>query len=229
MRAIFVTGTDTEVGKTFICALLLKFFREQGITVGYQKWVSTGSDDKPADLLYCLQHAGVSLDPALIDLQVPYRFHMPASPHLAARLENRLIDPDSIIEKYQELAKRNDILIVEGVGGLLVPLQDDFLLADLLGRVRLPTLIVARSGLGTLNHTLLTIEALRSRKIPVLGVVFSDASADEEEVIVEDNMRTVSHVGKVKILGRLKRFNTSEEAQAAFNPIGQMIQKALSR
>ncbi len=223
MRSIFITGTDTGVGKTFVSALLLNFLRQEGIAAGYQKWVSTGDEDQSADLQYCLRNAGIAMDSALVELQVPYRFRFPASPHLAASLEKREIDADSIVAKYKELGKYYDILVVEGVGGLLVPLRKDLLLADLLARLRLQTLVVSRSGLGTINHTLLTLEALRKRQIPVLGVVFSDASPDEDELIVLDNMRTISKLGKVRVLGRLKWLDDPEEAKAAFATVGQVI------
>jgi len=223
MRSIFITGTDTGVGKTFVCALLLKFLRQEGIAAGYQKWVCTGDETMSADLQYCLKHAGIAINPAEVELQVPYRFRFPASPHLAASLENQTIDPESIVAKYNELGHYYDILVVEGVGGLLVPLRTDLLLADLLAGLRPQTLVVARSGLGTINHSLLTLEALRSRKIPVLGVVFSDSSPNEEELIVQDNMRTISKLGKVRVLGRLKWCDDPEEAQAAFASIGQAV------
>ena len=221
-KTIFITATDTNVGKTMVSGLLLRFLCQQAIKTGYQKWASTGDAEKPADLSACLEIAGLEPDPTLLDLQVPYRFTFPASPHLAAELEQKEIDPEIIVSAYQEMAKRYEVLVVEGVGGLLVPLRRDLLLADLLGRLKLPTIIVARSGLGTINHTLLTIEAMRSRQIPMAGVIFTDAE-DADEVLVQDNMKTIAEIGRIEVLGRLPCCRGEKELIEAFNPVGERI------
>lgn len=223
MKAIFVTGTDTSVGKTFICSLLLRFLRDKGIRAGYQKWVSTGGDEPPADLRYCLDFAGLEYDHDMLDLWVPYRFRFPASPHLAAELENRAVDPKLVVKRYNEMSARYEMVVVEGVGGVLVPLRNDLLLADLLARVQIPAIIVARSGLGTLNHTLLTLEALRNRNIDILGVVFSDSSAEEDETLVKSNMETIEEAGQVRILGRMRRCADLDGAVAGFSSVGEAI------
>jgi len=229
-NTLFVTGTDTSVGKTYVCARLLDFLKTSGISAGYQKWVATGVEtDPPEDLASCLAAANIPLDPGLLEKLTPYRFKLPASPHLAAEMENRRIDPEIIIANYKSLAAGYDWLIVEGVGGVLVPLRRDLLLADLLAQLRPPTLIVARSGLGTLNHTLLTIEALRQRNIPVSGIVFSDSTTDEDEILVQDNMKTIREIGSVRIFGRLRRQQSAEEAEREFRSIGQAILKWLMK
>jgi dethiobiotin synthetase len=122
---------------------------------------------------------------------------------------------------------RHDLLIVEGVGGLLVPLNRELLLAELLAELQIPTLVVAKSGLGTINHTLLTLEALRHRDIPVLGVVFSDGALDEDELLVADNMRTIAEMGGVQVFGRLRRCPDPGQARAGFVPVGLAIAQAL--
>lgn len=221
-NTLFITATDTDVGKTMVSGLLLRFLHSQSIKVGYQKWASTGDAENPADLVACLEMAGIERDPTILDLQVPSRFTFPASPHLAGELENKEIDPDIIIGAYQEMVKRYEVLIVEGVGGLLVPLRRDLLLADLLAQLKLSSIIVARSGLGTINHTLLTIEALRFRKIPVFGVIFTDTE-DDAEVIVEDNMKIIAETGRIEVLGHLPYCREEEELIKAFTPIGVKI------
>ncbi|HIJ78621.1 MAG: dethiobiotin synthase [Desulfobulbaceae bacterium] len=227
MKQIFVTGTDTDVGKTFVCGLLLNFFKEQGVDVGYQKWAATGPDFPPADLVSCLNAAGLPLVEADIPLQVPYHFALPASPHLAAEQQGAEVDPGHIRRCYQQLKARHQLLVVEGVGGLLVPLRRDLLLAELLAELMIPTLIVARSGLGTINHTLLTLEGLRARQIPVLGVLFSDAASGDNEILVADNMATIGEIGQVKILGRLPRCRELAQAREAFSPIGRAISREI--
>ncbi len=223
-NTLFVTGTDTSVGKTYVCARLLEFFKDKGIQAGYQKWVASGTaTGLPEDLAICLDAAGISLEPEFVDQHVPYSFRFPASPHLAAAMEDRIVEQKVIIENYITLAGKYEYLIVEGVGGLMVPLRRDLLLADLLARLRPLTLVVARSGLGTLNHTLLTLEALRKREIPVLGVVFSDADTEEDERLVHDNMQTIEEIGLVRVLGRLQRLQENEQAKTAFVPVAQAI------
>ena len=223
-NTLFVTGTDTSVGKTYVCARLLEFLKNKGIQAGYQKWVATGTDaGLPEDLAICLNAAGISPKQELVDQYVPYSFRFPASPHLAAEMEERMVEPEVIIENYVTLAGNHEYLIVEGVGGLMVPLRRDLLLVDLMARLRPLALVVARSGLGTLNHTLLTLEALRNRDIPVLGVVFSDEEIEADERLVYDNMQTIEEIGRVRVFGRLQRHQEIEQARAAFMPIGQAI------
>jgi dethiobiotin synthetase len=223
-NTLFVTGTDTSVGKTFFCTRFLEFLKGRNLRVGYQKWVATGAEaGMPEDLALCLEATGISTNPELLVQQVPYCFKFPASPHLAAEMENRAVDAEIIIRNYRNMAARYELLVVEGVGGIMVPLRRDLLLVDLLLQVQARTLVVARSGLGTLNHTLLTLEALRKRKIPVLGVVFSDAEKEEDERLVQDNMRTVAEIALVRVFGRLKRMQDAGKARISFMPVGEAI------
>ncbi|MFA6465421.1 MAG: dethiobiotin synthase [Desulfurivibrionaceae bacterium] len=229
MSAIFVAGTDTNVGKTHVSGLLLDFFLKEGVMAGYQKWAATGPESPPADLEACLRTAGLplDLDPELVSRQVVYHFALPASPHLAAEQEGKVVDPALIRLRYQEMLARYELLVVEGVGGIMVPLNRALLLADLLRELKIPTLVVARSGLGTINHTLLTLEALRHRDIPVLGVVFSDGATEEDALLVEDNMRTIAELGRVRVFGRLRRFADPGKARLDFAPVGKAIAEAL--
>jgi dethiobiotin synthetase len=228
-QAICVTGTDTEVGKTFICSLLFGFLQEKGVGVGYQKWVSTGGE-MPEDLLFCLLNNGIAFDSQELESQVPYRFLLPASPHLAAEQEHKTIDSEVISNRFEEYVKEHQLLLVEGVGGLMVPLRRDLMLADFLKQFKLPTIIVARSGLGTLNHTFLTIEALRSRNIPILGVVFSDeiSGLASNDLLINDNMRTIREMGMVPVFGRMPRCDVYDDARREFAPIGEVILSALA-
>ena len=227
MRAIFVAGTDTNVGKTHVCGLLLDFMRKKGLAAGYQKWVATGLESPPTDLVECLRMAGVPLEPELFNRQVLYHFALPASPHLAAEQAGAQVDPELIRTRYQEMLTCYELLIVEGVGGLMVPLNRELLLVDLLCELKMPTLVVAKSGLGTINHTLLTLEALRHRDIHVLGLVFSDATSDEDLMLVADNMRTIAEMGQVQVFGRLRHYPDPAQARLDFVPVGMAIAKAL--
>lgn len=227
-NTLFVTGTDTSVGKTYVCARLLEFLNAKGIQAGYQKWVATGvKAGLPEDLALCLKAASISPKPELVQQQAPYCFSFPASPHLAAEMEDRTVDPEVIEANYKSLAAKYEWLIVEGVGGIMVPLRRNLLLADLLKRLQPTTLVVARSGLGTLNHTLLTLEALRNREIPLLGVVFSDSKDREDERLVQDNMLIIEEIGMVRVFGRLPRQQNDAKARSAFMPVGQAIWEQL--
>jgi len=223
-NALFITATGTGVGKTVVSSLLLGFLRKLGVRPGYQKWVSTGGE-MPEDLLYCLQKNNLEFDQKKLDRQVVYRFLMPASPHLAAENQNSEVNPEKIKEAFERCAKENDVLVVEGVGGILVPLCRDLLLADFLTSLQLPVLIVAHSGLGTINHTLLTIEALRHRELPVLGVVFSDEKEGmaADDPLVTDNMRTIADMAGVEVFGRLLRYRDYTLLEKDFQPIGKAI------
>ncbi|HKJ15586.1 MAG: dethiobiotin synthase [Desulfobulbaceae bacterium] len=227
-NTLFVTGTDTSVGKTYVCARLLEFLNAKGIQAGYQKWVATGvKAGLPEDLALCLKAASISPKPELVKQQAPYCFSFPASPHLAAEMEDRTVDSEVIEANYKFLAAKYEWLIVEGVGGIMVPLRRNLLLADLLKRLQPRTLVVARSGLGTLNHTLLTLEALRNREIPVLGVVFSDSKDREDERLVQDNMKIIEEIGMARVFGRLPRQQNDAKARSAFMPVGQAIWEQL--
>ena len=231
----FITATDTGVGKTMVSALLLDFLLRRGVKAGYQKWVATGCDgplpeDLAAVLACCRAGADaialsdlVAADPAALELAVPYRFRLPASPHLAAEAESGLVDIQRLQELFRQALATYEVLLVEGVGGLLVPLNRRTLLVDLVAEFSLPVLVVARSGLGTINHTLLSLEALRRRAIPVVGVVFSDEEGELDEQIVADNLRTIAEIGRVPVLGRLPRCRDLAVAREAFIPIGEAL------
>lgn len=223
-QAIFITATGTGVGKTLVSSLLLGFLRNQGIAAGYQKWVSTGGE-LPEDLLFCLQKNDMEFVREKLDSQVVYRFPLPASPHLAAEQAGREVDAGQIQAAFARCAGEHEVLVVEGVGGVLVPLRRDLLLADFVASLRLPVLIVACSGLGTINHTLLTIEALRHRKLKVLGVVFSDEQEGmaADDPLIADNMRTIAETAGVEVFGRLLRHRDYVRLAQAFQPVGRAI------
>lgn len=226
-KSLFITGTDTDVGKTVICACLARYLSREGINVGIQKWVSTGNKNTSDDIDYCLSMLGrkkEELDPP--SLLHPYTFDFPASPHLAAELEGRKINIDKIVESYHTLVRKHDFLIVEGVGGVLVPLSRDRLLIDLVAELAIPVLIVTHSGLGTINHTLLTIEALRKRNIDILGMVFNFAGKGSK-IIEEDNRKIISRTGKTASFGSLSKVDSMETLIDEFEPIGERIFRAI--
>lgn len=183
MRLI-VAGTDTDVGKTVVSALLV-----QGLAARYWKPVQSGLADG-SDSQWVQEM--LSLPPGRI-LQESYRLQAPVSPHWAAEQEQLLIDPQRL-----SLPPGDEPLVVETAGGVMTPLRRDWLQIEQIRRWGLPLVLVARSGLGTLNHTLLTLEALRHRSIPVLGLVLNGP-------LHPDNPRTLAELGGVPVLAQLPR------------------------
>ncbi|HEX8953253.1 MAG TPA: dethiobiotin synthase, partial [Polyangia bacterium] len=165
MNGLFVTATDTGVGKTWVACALLRAAARRGLRVAAMKPCETGDGDDGARLV---EAAGRPLDPSLAR---PYRFHLPASPEVAARAEGAVVDIARIADAFTRLTRDADFTIVEGAGGLLVPVAPGVLMADVAARLALPLLVVARAALGTVNHTLLTLEAARARRLSVAGVV----------------------------------------------------------
>jgi len=171
VRGYFVTGTDTGVGKTVVACALVRALRARGLDVGVMKPVETGvGPDGPHDAL-ALRAAAGDADP--LDDVCPQRFALPAAPTVAAAAEDRAVDLGAVRAAFDRLRARHEMLVVEGAGGLLVPAARNATLADLARELDLPLVIAARAALGTINHTLLTLEAARARDLVVAGVVVS--------------------------------------------------------
>ena len=209
-RGIFITGTGTGVGKTIVTAAILRAARAAGIDAVPFKPVQTGAVDGPGglrapDVEFCLAAAGLRLEPDEAALMAPLLYKPACSPHLAARIEARPADLDTIRSCAETLLARHDAVIVEGAGGVMVPLNDSATMLDLMAALALPVLVVAINGLGTINHTLLTLSALRQAGIEVLGVVLNqpDPPAGADEFIRRDNPETIARFGGVAVLGRL--------------------------
>lgn len=170
-KGIFITGTDTGVGKTVITAALALSLKNTGLSVGVMKPVQSGSSLPGLTDIEFLRSVLGEKEPSSDDCI--YNYEAPLSPHAAAALSGETIDPGRIKSAYGRLASSRDIVLVEGAGGLLVPITDDYLMADLARDLSLPLLVVARPGLGTVNHTALTVECARQRGLLVLGVVIN--------------------------------------------------------
>jgi dethiobiotin synthetase len=175
-RGCFVTGTDTGVGKTRVGCGLAAALRTRGVDVGVLKPVETGvGEDGPADAI-ALRAAAGSSDP--LEDVCPQRFALPAAPTVAAAAEDRRVDLGAVLAAFGRIAARHDFVLVEGAGGLLVPAAEGASMADVASQLALPLLVVARGALGTINHTLLTLEAAAARRLDVLGVVISHADGE---------------------------------------------------
>lgn len=180
---LFITGTDTGVGKTTIAAAIAMAMKKRGLNVGVMKPLQSGLDSD-ADIL--MAAAGVDDDKSLV---VPYLFKEPVAPTFAARLEGVSIDLDIIRTAYAKLASRHEPMIVEGAGGIMVPLVENgeksYLFSDLAAELKLKIIIVARPGLGTVNHTLLTIDHARKKGLHVACIIIN--SYPENPGLSEEN------------------------------------------
>jgi dethiobiotin synthetase len=193
---VFVTGTGTEVGKTVVAAVIARTLSAQGKRVAVFKPAVTGLDEEGEPDHALLRRAAGSEQ---ADEEIaPYRYEPPASPHLAAELVGERIEPKHLLVAARNAAASADVLVCEGVGGLLVPLAPDYLVRDLAVDLGLPLVVAAVPGLGTINHTLLTLEAARSASLEAELVVLTPWP-DEPTAIEESNRETLAALGKVKV------------------------------
>jgi dethiobiotin synthase len=191
--SVFVTGTDTEVGKTVASAMIMARYGRQ-TDLGYWKPIATGaSTDRDVTTIQRLASSFGSIHPE------SYSFEPPVSPHLAARRARTTIDPNQVVTAFKNLRHSHPSrhFIVEGIGGLLVPITDDgYLLIDLIKTLKLPCVLITRSTLGTINHTLLSIEALRKRSVDIAGVIMNGPKDRE-------NRSAIERFGKTVIVGEI--------------------------
>jgi dethiobiotin synthetase len=199
--ALFVTGTSTNIGKTVVTGHLARFFDQRGWQVTTQKWVQCGSVT-PSDIQTHDHIRNHTADRHLLPLRCPYCFTLAASPHLAAHHAGVAISGERLIAATQTLRDRFDMVLIEGSGGIAVPVTEKETTLDVLGRYTLPTLVVAANQLGTVNHTLLTVAALRSRQIPVIGVVLNGIS-DVSAEVAADNPLIIEALSGVPVLASL--------------------------
>jgi dethiobiotin synthetase len=198
VRGCFVTGTDTGVGKTVLAATIVAALRAAGATVRVRKPLITGLDEV-ADPAWPHDHQLLaSAAGCVADEVAPRTFGPAVSPHLALELANEDLDVEGLARSVREAGEGADALIVEGVGGLLVPLCDGYSVRDLARALGLPLVIAARPGLGTINHTLLTLEAARSASLPIAGVVLTPWPATPG-VIEGSNLVTIERLGEVPV------------------------------
>ena len=185
-NVIFVSGIDTDAGKTYATAWLAKRYMEQGFSVATMKFIQTGNNGFSEDILAHRRIMGISPFPEDRDLTTsPVIFTYPASAQLAARIDGRDIDVASIDRSVETLSGRYDIVLVEGAGGLMVPIADDFFTVDYVASRNLPIIIVTNGILGSINHTVLSLEAIRSRGISLHSVIYN-TYFDKDEIIAED-------------------------------------------
>ncbi len=214
-RTFFVTGTDTGVGKTIAVLAMAALLKEKGLSVGVFKPVQSGVGDAE----FLKEH--LALSDQLREIN-PYCAAEPLSPHLAFKRQGIKIDVHRILQALQALRARYDVVLVEGAGGLLVPIVRNYLMADLASEMGSELIIVARLGLGTINHSLLTIREAERRGLKVAGLIFSDVSGGKKGIPEKTNPQMVKHLSGVPVLGcvpHLKKFDAKFVARTCLGKI----------
>ena len=185
----FVSGIDTGIGKTYATGFLAKNWNDQGIRTITQKLIQTGNSDLSEDIQQHRQIMGCGLLPEDQDkLTMPEIYTYPASPHLAARLEQRSVNFEKIQQATRSLAQRYQRVLLEGAGGLMVPLTEEVLTVDYVAAQQFPVILVTSGRLGSINHTLLSLELLKQRNIELYALAFNHADDAQDEVIAQDTI-----------------------------------------
>lgn len=226
MTSIFVTGTDTCVGKTVFTGLLGRYLLEKGYRVVTQKWVQTGAGNfsEDIDIHLRLMEKNRAAYRVHLPSMMPYLFKFASSPHLASRLEGRPIKIERIKKCLKDLSDHFDFVIVEGTGGLLVPLGEKRLLVDIVRELRLPVVLVAENRLGAINHTFLSVEGMRYRGIKIVGIIFNNISKGKERsLVLKDNPKIVKKLTGVEVLGVLPYAARADLLHRHFAPIGDRV------
>ncbi len=230
-KGIFVTGTDTGVGKTVIAAGLVKIARNNGLRAVAVKPVESGCIVRDGQLypedgsfLRKASEGDITLDEC-----VPFRFSLPASPARAAAASGSTLHLGDLREHVLALAEDADLTVVEGAGGLLVPIQGNLMMIDLVEQLGFPALIVARSGLGTINHSLLTLQALNQRGIEALGIVLSCSSYESgpEEKFTPSDLARLAQPVPVLVMPYLSSKTKSDPARIAEKMVAEWPKETL--
>lgn len=183
----FISGIDTGIGKTYTTGYLAKLWNEQGRKAITQKLIQTGNVDISEDIQQHREIMGMGWFPEdETKLTMPEIFSYPASPHLATKIDGREIDFKKIEQATQQLAKKYDVVLLEGAGGLMVPLTIDLLSIDYIAEKKLPVILVSSGRLGSINHTILSLEALKSRGLELYALAYNLNDESQDELISKD-------------------------------------------
>ena len=224
-KGIFITGTDTGVGKTLIAGAIAKVFSQKGKKIGVFKPVATGCKKSlvSEDAQFLSRCANSKL---ALDVINPVTFEIPASPFICEKAENKKVDPKKISAAYKQICQKSDFVIVEGIGGIKVPITDRIDVLGLAKAFKLSVVIVARSKLGTINHTLLTIDAIRRAGLSLAGVVINGYDEKTKDFAEKTNAKIIKKLGKVKILAVVP-FDDKTNVKKFI--IGQKVLKSLKK
>lgn len=200
-KALFITGTGTDVGKTYVSALIAKQLKDDGLDIGYYKAALSGSNEiTDSDAWYVKEKANLTDS---YDEMVSYTYKHAYSPHLASQIEGNPVEMKIIKEAYKDISKRHDYMIVEGSGGIICPIRYDkdkkIFLEDIIKELDIPSVIIADAGLGTINSTVLTIEYMMKRKLKINGVILN--KFEISNVMHKDNKQMIEEMTDIKVVG----------------------------
>ncbi|MBH0181214.1 MAG: dethiobiotin synthase [Nitrospira sp.] len=237
-HGIFITGTDTGVGKTLVAAAVALALKKQGCEVGVMKPIETGVTPSKTGQSDAARLRAVIDGEDQLGAVCPYPFTLPVAPLAAAQAERQTINLKVIKKIYRLLSDRYDYMVIEGVGGVSVPITPDSDVMDLMAQLKLPAVIVGRSGLGGINHALLTIEALRRRKIPIIALILNQTHPTKSKMMRIQERTTIDLLlkqAKVPVLGPLpyrsglsKRFRPSAIHLSRSAAITKLVKLVLS-
>jgi len=205
MSVLFISGIDTDIGKTYATGLLAKALMQQGVSVITQKLVQTGVSINPSngemniadDIITHRQLMDIPLQRCDLDFTTcAYRYKKPASPHLATKLSGETLDPDMITNATKRLQARYDAVLLEGAGGLLVPITENLLTLDYIAEQGYPVILVTSGRLGSINHTLLSLEAIKARGLTIHSVIYNHIHDDSEQTDTEIANSTIEFLRK---------------------------------
>ena len=208
-KNIFVTGTGTEIGKTYVAGLLVKKLHEAGEKSAYYKAAMSGNDKDadgnliPGDAKFVKELGGIDQD---LNEMCPYIYEKAYSPHLAAQIEGNPVNLDYVVEKFRDLEKKYDYITLEGSGGILCPLRfddEEIYLEDFVKKAKLSSIIVADAGLGTINNLVLTAFYMKEKGMKVKGIIFNNFIPGD--VLQEDNIKMCEHMSGFKVLACVKK------------------------
>jgi dethiobiotin synthetase len=207
---LFITGTDTGIGKTFVTAALLTELRRRGVRTAAFKPIACGTGGRHDAEIY----AAIMKHEQPLDVLNPVCLRYPLAPSVAARLQRKRVDFRRIRQCYRQLASHYSAVLVEGAGGLLVPIRHNYFVADLAKSLDLPLLVVARLGLGTINHSLLTVRTARDMGLKVRGIVLNDTVGGRHGLAEKTNVRAVPKLCGVPLLGIMPHGTSGRETAA---------------
>ena len=211
-KGIFVTGTGTDVGKTYVTGLIIKKIKENGMTPGYFKAAMSGNEREedgtliPGDALWVKNASGISQS---VEEMCPYVYEHAYSPHLASRLEGNHVEMAVVLDNYRKVKEKYDYITVEGSGGILCPICFDEArigLTDIIDEMELDCILVADAGLGTINSVVLTYEYMKNRNMNIKGMIFNHYIADN--IMHEDNIRMCEYMTGLPTLAKVKDGDT---------------------
>ncbi|KFM14714.1 ATP-dependent dethiobiotin synthetase BioD protein [Marine Group I thaumarchaeote SCGC AAA799-O18] len=220
MKSLFVTGTDTDIGKTYISAGIVLALKKSGINVGVMKPFMCGTSQKIASLddVTTLTNAANVNDPR--ELVNPFFFPIPASPYTAAKNLDVKINIEHVVNSFEKLCEMHDLMLIEGIGGIMTPILKDFAILDLIKKLQTNTIIVTSSKIGTVNHTVMTCEMCKNLEVPIKGLIINNFDSEGYSIPqLERDLHDLTNLPILCSLPHMNNLNLNDLAQTIENRI----------